>query len=99
MKTICLEQHLRAQVVEGFMGAKRVASQLDVFKLENQHYPTTEDISTLNKSQWVNINHEISIDPDSGNISVNFTHRRLSSLQLKQFINYLIQWRQQRKTQ
>lgn len=47
MKTIGLEQHLRAQVVEGFMGAKRVASQLDVFKLENQHYPTTEEAAIL----------------------------------------------------
>ena len=62
--------------MEGFIGAKREASQLDVFKLENQHYPTTEEAAILEKSHWTNKNYKISID-SSGNIVVKFSHRRL----------------------
>lgn len=69
---------LRAHVAGGLIGAKRVKTQLDLFKLENQHYPTAEEVATLDKSHWINKNHKISIDA-SGNIVVKFTHKRLSS--------------------
>ena len=69
---------LRAQVVESLFKATIVKNQLEDFKLENQHFPSAEEASTLDKSQWTNKNYKISINAD-GNIVVKFTHIRLSS--------------------
>jgi len=67
---------LRAQVAEGLIGAKRLKNRLNIFKRENQHYPTAEEASILDKP--TNKHYKISID-SSGNIVVKFTHNRLNN--------------------
>lgn len=70
---------IKVQVQSGLFNAYAIKSQLEIFKLENGHYPSAEEVEGLDQSTWRNKNYHIKIDSETGNIVVSYTHGRLNS--------------------
>lgn len=69
---------IRAKVNMGLAAATRLKNELQLFKLENNHYPTIEEASNLNQKKWSNKDYQLSIDLGTGDIIVRFNHKRLT---------------------